>query len=293
MACSGGTGLVVTRCRPLDCTPATTQGIQLMSDLHRGSSLSVESVIRRELDYAADNNDRIVLGGDLLDAITPKDKRFTPSCVSKNLQGRDDLLDAQVDDAEELLSPYAHLIDGIGSGNHETKPEMQGGVDLIRQLIRRLHAKGYTHIQPLGYTALITYPLEYRGRVKGWYTIHYHHGSGKCKSAAAALVALARRKDSFQADLYWSGHWHQRANSHDMIMAPNQKGRPVARDVRFVVTGSYCNPYQPQSSQELLKTGRKGNYASDSGFALRGMGGARVTLEWDEPGFPARVKVEQ
>lgn len=292
-------GLPVVRPTPLVGGHGARQGLRLMSDTHIGAANVDYALIERELDEAGVQGDRILLGGDVWDFILPADrKRYTPAALHPRLQGRGDIVNAAVEWAEELFGPYADLIDGVGVGNHETSVEQHHSLDASRLLVaalNRARSPGQKPVAQLGYTAFLEYRIvsEATGKQVGRYIVWYHHGAGKAASAPAALRALIQKTNVFAADLYWSGHSHCRAHSTEVMIHCGRDGRPCLRDVKCVVTGSYMVPYAHQSQESMVKEGRRSNYAAEAGYAPGGLGGARVVLRWDAPGFPSKVEVIQ
>jgi hypothetical protein len=292
-------GLAVVRPTPILCAPRSSQGLTLMSDLHLGSSQVDYALIEKELKAAKRNGDRVLLGGDVFDLILPGDlKRYEPAKVHARIRGRNDPVNAAVEWAAELLGPYADLIDMVGLGNHETAAQKKGGVDAVRLLVKELNAVRKPDLRPVaqpGYTAYLDYRLQSspESRPCARYVVFYTHGAGKIGSAVASLKKLQCLTSAFAADLYWSGHSHARAHCTEVMIHAGRTGRPVAKDVKIVVTGSYMVAYGAQSPASLSRNGPKGNYASEAALAPHGLGGARVVLRFDKAGFPSRVEVIQ
>lgn len=293
-------GLPVIRLTPIIAAPRSAQGLRLMSDLHLGSSQTDEGLIEREAKDARRNGDRLLLGGDVFDLILPGDRRrYHPSGVHPSLRGRDDLVNAAVERATEMFRPYADLIDVIAHGNHETATLKRASVDAVRLLVQNLNAVRDPKLRPIaqpGYTAFLEYPLyasAEAARPVARYVVWLTHGAGKSSSAALALKNLSAKTQSFAADLYWSGHSHARAHSTEVMIHAGRNGRVVAKDVKIVITGSYVVAYGAQSRASTERRGPKGNYASEAALLPHGLGGARVVLRWDRPGFPDRIEVIQ
>ena len=65
-------------------------GLALFSDLHLGANDIEEGKLKKDLEQSCNENRRILINGDVVEAILFRDrKRFTPS---KSLSGRDDEL---------------------------------------------------------------------------------------------------------------------------------------------------------------------------------------------------------
>lgn len=232
----------------------------------------------------------------MFDLLLPSDrKRYTPARVHPRLHGRDDLVNAAVEWAAELLVPYADLIDVVGTGNHESAALAHHSVDAVRSLCAALEVAGGNPFQA-GNTAFLRYPLaSVAGRVfrGGGYTIWYTHGAGRAKSAPEALRYLLSRTPSFRADLYWCGHFHSRAACCESVLDLAHDGRVVRKDLRCVVTGAYMDPYGTETRDSIEKKGRRGNYASEGALTPHGMGGVQVLLAWDESGVITKTEVVQ
>src|SRR5690348_984347 len=90
-------GMHVCRPAPLDMKVEKPVGLRLMSDLHIGAAHVDYAMINKEIEDAAAHNDRVLINGDLLDLILPKDaKRHQPSAVHPRLNKRDDQINAAV-----------------------------------------------------------------------------------------------------------------------------------------------------------------------------------------------------
>jgi DNA repair exonuclease SbcCD nuclease subunit len=258
-----------------------------MSDLHIGRSNVDYDLIGKELLEAYQASDRILLGGDVFDLVLPSDKkRYRAEALHPRLRGRADVVNEAVEMAFEILEPYADFIDMIGIGNHEEAALHRHHYDAVGELVRRLNEKTYTKlINQAGYTAFVEYEVKGSGRKYPPFVIWYHHGSAKTSSAVRSIRTLNEKAVGFEADLYWSGHSHARACSHEQRLQV-VRGRLQYRQVRHVVTGSYMVTYADQSQENMVKAGRKSNYAAEAGYLPHGLGGAQVRLTWDRPGFP-------
>lgn len=276
------------------------RSIQLMSDLHIGAANTDYGLIDRELLAVKINKGRLLLGGDIFDLILPRDrKRYSPSDLHPRLQGRSDIQNELVEWGVEILYPYVDYLDGIGVGNHEAAAEAATNYDTVKELVRRLNEMRDPRLRPigyLGYTGYIEYTFKAGYGVSekkvGRYVIWYHHGAGRVSTGIASLQKLVKATTSFAADLWWSGHSHARGSVVE-AMLHTKKGKVVTRDVRCVVTGGYMASYGSQSQESIRTRGRQANYPSDQGMAPHGLGGARVLLHFNRPGFPSKVEVVQ
>ena len=278
--------------RPYKC--GQEFGFLLMSDLHIGSADVDYRKIKVELEEAKILGDRILINGDILDAIIPKDhKRYTPGAVHPRLANRSDVLDGAIEWAVEILAPYASLVDMIGTGNHETVIEKYHGTDPVRRLVQMLKTCN-SQVEYGGMTGFIEYRFAYESK-KGHggngrrFVIWYHHGSGGASPVTKGTIDFHRR-GWVRSDIKWLGHKHNRLNFHEVCLeCPEQGDEPKRVEVRCVMTGSYFKTYLGQSQESLMKNGRRSSYASDWGLAPQGMGGARVVLKILRDGEEVKV----
>lgn len=263
-------------------------GLRLMSDLHLGAAHVDYKLIQRELDDALANNDRILINGDLLDMILPKDaKRYQPTCPHPRIAKRNDQVNAAVEWAVELLSPVAHLIDMLGLGNHETAVTRWHSVDptllVLYELEKVSRQREPGHIIHYGgYTGFVDYRIsnESSGSSSFRWVLYYHHGSGGAAPVTKGLIDFARKDVWVDADMMWLGHKHNRlVVTVEKVRCPEKGDDVEVRNVHHVMTGAYFNTYVGQNQASVKKHGRHSNYAADAGLAPGGKGGARVLLQ--------------
>lgn len=300
-------GWVICRPLPLVYDGKSWQGFTLMSDLHLGAPNIDERLIIKELKEAKENSDRISINGDVFDAIVATDPRYVSDILHPRFQGRPDLLNAVLDYAVELLSPYASQIDMIGVGNHESKVSKNASVDLTALLIDRL--KPYidkklqsTHvIHHGGYAGFIDYRFVYKGSGKGSdasrgkrYVVSYYHGSGGGGGVNKGMADFSKRL-WVRCDLMWEGHRHCRTTNHAATMeCPLVGNDPLIRERRNVMTSAYGKIYSGQSQKSIAKHGRRSSWAADDkGFAPEGLGGCRVLIRMNPWSQQPEVRVIQ
>lgn len=267
--------LRVTHARPL---AGDEQGVFLLSDPHVGSDTFDESRLRADLQSALRRGDRIVVNGDVFDLILPADrKRYRPSAVHRRLRGRDDLVNAAVEWAEELFAPAAHLLDMVGVGNHEDAAEQHHSVDPVRMLLRRLALPGHVASHG-GYCGFLKYRWEGRGRP---HTVFYWHGAGKGHGLAGLLGEFSQKATFVEgADTVWFAHRHGRAVGQLEKVSSPSRGNFGTRRQWLVRSGAYLKPYARQPLPALPE-GRGGNYAADALCTPYAPGGVRLVLRRD------------
>ena len=268
--------------------------LMLMSDLHLGSAFTDEDAIVEDLKTARRYNARILLNGDVFDAIVPSDKkRYNPTAIHPRLRNRADVLNAAVDFASDLLKPYADLIDVIGVGNHETASEKYHAADPVSMLIRDL--KG--DIVHGGYCGYYVWRATYAKSQRQIWTlkVRYHHGSGGASPVTKGITDFQRMRSWIgDADVITVGHKHNKMAVPDTRERLSNGNRVVYDPMLCVMTGAYLDTYRQQDN--IMETGRQANYASDWNVAPQPKGGILLEVEFstgrgsDECRHTPRVK---
>lgn len=259
----GGVSLVT----PKSIRPG--QGLWLMSDLHIGAGNVDYGRIEREVAAAVRRGDRVLINGDVFDAIVAGDPRHAPTVMHRALHDTDHPLDAAADLAAALLAPAvrAGLLDYLGHGNHETAVDRRAGLSLLSALRLRLADLGPVP-PPAGYCGFCTYRVKGGGRA----SIFAHHGS----KTGAGLTQLARLAGCVDADLIWLGHFHQKQSTGGLIVSASPDGRAVqVRERRRVMTGGYSFAYGASPAGQVVD-----RYAAVAALPPGLLGGARVVVNW-------------
>lgn len=289
---SEGAGII---CRPdtIQSRTGDVISLRLFSDLHIGAANIDYDLMKEELEDARERKSRILINGDLMDLILPKDhKRFQPDVLCPELVGRRDVLNATVKMVVRILKPYADLIDLIGCGNHETAVEKYHAADPLAMIVEELqrHAKHKIHYG--GYNGFVDYRISTtRGKSPrgSRYLIFYHHGGGGAAPVTKGTIDFARLAYT-RADVRWIGHKHNRFWDHVRTLeCPMDGDKPFMRDVLHIMTGSYMDTYLGQSQESILLNGRRSNYAGDFAMAPQGKGGFRIDIQCNANGLRPQV----
>jgi len=281
-------GIFILRPAPLRVDPDDDVGIALISDLHIGAPQVDYDAMIADLEAAKDRGYRILINGDVLDCILPKDaKRFSMDSLHERLLGTNDILGEQIKWAIEILKPYAPLIDMIGIGNHEAAVEKYHGMDPMKPILKELQASIPDRLDHRilygGYGGFVQYMIQHRRQKRlspASLEIYYHHGSGGASPVTGGTIGLNRKATMAYADVMWLGHSHNRVHRHiSFLTFPSAGSSALERQCRCIITGAYMDTYTEQTQEDYWENGRRSNYAADSGLAPQGKGGARVALK--------------
>ena len=274
--------------------PGETHWRLLCSDLHLETPECDRPALLADLKAARKVNARILVNGDAFDNIWPGDKRFTPSVLRKSLQGKDDLAEAIVEDARQVLSPFADLIDVIGNGNHERSIHRRRCVDPIGMLIKALNwdleRQGSAHrIRHGGVCGYILTRFRFPQK-PGWSTsglahkLLYFHGSGGESPVTKGLININRIAANFDYDLMTFGHKHNRVFVDDTFLYVTKSGRVAHRQRISCLTGSYVRSYRKGDQRNPIHY----NYAEDFISIPKPIGGLFVSLTPERAKLPSK-----
>lgn len=261
----------------------------LMSDLHIGHVACKKRLIAQELEAARSRGARVLINGDVFDAINPKDKRFALSQIDPSIRGRDDQAEAVVRLAETLLGPYADLIDFVGVGNHEEAWLRRGASELVTRLIERLNSRlgesGAAHrirhggIAGFVRTYLITdkpgtAPTQGGAPRTVSHTLCYHHGSGGDAPVTKGQIEFSRKVAAVVCDAYWMGHKHNKTFTEDCILDLSARNLIRYRKRLSIQTASYLENWRRTDQSDPLGY----TYAESANAPPKPLGGLWLTL---------------
>ena len=226
------------------------QDFYAASDIHFGNRNADIKHFQRELEEAKKKNARIIIVGDVFDAIFPfGDRRYNPSLLIKELQGKDDAPLVAVEMMRDILQPYAEQIDMIGLGNHEVAVLKYQGIDMIRLLIMQLQSrlKAKHKIYYGGYQGYLFYRFKDQGRIRVL-RIFYHHGAGGTAPVTKGMIDINRILQDKKYDILLFGHKHNRftdASVCEVIPVPRigDFGYLYTTDKRSIQIGGFLKSY--------------------------------------------------
>lgn len=225
------------------------QNFLICSDVHFGESACDVKAFKADLKKARERNARIIIDGDLMGMILPKDqKRYSPSVTKNSILPFDAVINETISELAEILLPYADLIDMIGMGNHEVSIVKYHSIDVISMLIRELSRGGKFTGSHGGITGFLRYQFDCCGHRKP-FVIHYHHGAGGSAPMSKGMIGMQRTKIQWLADMYIAGHCHNRWSDSDSLVCLNSKGTIEVKDRRTVKSGNYRLSYPLQDQK--------------------------------------------
>jgi len=221
-----------------------------LSDVHLGSGNCDETAFLNDLNNARKLNARIIIVGDLFDALLPKDtKRFKISVLAKWLQDTDDVINVSINRAYEKLKNFGDLIDVISVGNHEESVLKYHSFDMISALIHRLNIyleqkKSKHRVEHGQYLGYVQYKSD---RISGGgvriLKVLYYHGAGGAAPVTKGMIDFNRIKTNFVFDLFLTGHKHNKIADSSGIMDISGNGNLLFYPQKLVQCGTYQKTY--------------------------------------------------
>lgn len=246
----------------------------LCSDMHIGSACADHDSIVSQLQQAKDIGARVIINGDLFDAIGPKDRRFDLTVLHPSVAREKDLAKAIVSLALELLMPYRDSIDVIGVGNHEETWINYGYNDPVRRVLEELNRAGgkAKHGSFWGYINTSFVVPGYRRRPK--HKLLYLHGTGGDSPVTKGTIDFNRKGRNWVYDCLTFGHKHNLVCAVDQIADVSPKGRYIERKQLNLQTGSYYRNYRQLNDKEVLDQ----SYAARSAHPPKPIGGVFLCI---------------
>jgi UDP-2,3-diacylglucosamine pyrophosphatase LpxH len=222
--------------------------ILALSDVHLGSLLCNKEKFQKTVNFIESHRDvYTILLGDLAETATR-------SSVGLGIFEEEFHIDKQLDMLVNILSPLANKgkILGILPGNHEYRIHSMTGIDPTKVLADRL---GVDYCGYQGYFNLMVGEEAY--------TLVAWHGAGGAATKASRIKAAEKLKEVVVADVYISGHTHDRSY-HDDFIDIIENGQIKRHHRHYVVCGSYL---------EYVNS-----YAEMKGLTPTGTGGVIIRL---------------
>ena len=247
----------------------------LCSDMHIGSVCSDHDSIVSQLQQAKRIGARVIINGDLFDAIGPKDRRFDLTTLHPTVCREKDLAAAIIRLALDLLMPFRDIIDVIGVGNHEETWINYGYNDPVRRVIEEMNRTG-ARVKHGSFWGYINTKFMVPGyRCKPSHKLLYLHGTGGDSPVTKGTIDFNRKGRNWVYDCLTFGHKHNLVCAVDQIADVSPRGRYSERKLLNLQTGSYYRNYRQLKDSEVLDQ----SYAARSAHPPKPIGGIFLCLQ--------------
>ena len=220
-------------------------------DSHIGSQNCDLEQLKKDVEWIRQTpNAYTFLGGDVIEAINPSDKRFELAGVVEKMRSKlNDLCQEQVKEAVAIFKPIKDKILFTLEGNHEAKVKAMYFYDCANSIAEQL---GVTCKEYSCFSKLIFKSSSMCARVN----MYAHHGYGGGRKAAAKLNTLMDFAQSFESDIYVMGHNHGilcHAQPR-LAISDGKKLQLISKNMLFVNAGCYTKTYKVGQSNYAEKT---------------------------------------
>jgi len=255
--------------QPITYHYGDTIKLKPIPDLHVGSPLFDKKAFK---EFMSDIDDQTYLvgTGDIMDQIIATDPRYKKG-VEKGTS--ETIVDDQIDEAYQLLAPYADRIILLGIGNHEETIVKKCGTNPLRRLCEKLGC------QYAGMKWMLRLNLR-EGMGRGRSVVVYgHHGyGGGTRTEGGNITKFFRDMAYDEADIYLFGHVHEKAYKR-IPRGYHGGAKYQARDRLLVIGGSF---------KRNLTDDDTTTWEESKGFPIRAIGGYTIkitpTKDWVKMG---------
>lgn len=231
------------------------QWVLLQSDEHWDNPHCDRNLLKRHHEQALERDAPILKFGDTFCAMQGKyDKRSDKSCLRPEHQNGE-YLDSLVRTAADWYAPYAGNIVMMGYGNHETAIRSRHETDVLDRLTSELRNRGGITTTG-GYGGWVRFQFHANNTRQASRRLYYHHGAGQDPAISKGAIEFSRMPEKYSADIYVSGHIHQRASIDGMRAHLNDASCVEHRQVWSIRTGTYKDEYGDGSKGWHVERGR-------------------------------------
>lgn len=247
----------------------------LISDIHIGAAGFDKNYFHRYMERMHDECDFILINGDTMDLLLPKDyKRYSPDVVDPKFGNRSDIINASLEYAAKTLEPYADKIVLMGDGNHESVLQKYHSINVTKLLIKMLG----DHIAYGGFCGFYKFFFRNGDSSGRNLVIYYHHGMGGHAPVSKGMIDFNRMDVQIdKADVIWFGHKHVSISDKSVRMGLSEQCKVYTRECIHVITSTFVRPLSSQ-------------FAVERGFSPNPMGGAILECKIGKNGKELLIK---
>lgn len=230
-----------------------------IGDTHFGNAATDERLIKRVVQQVADDPLHFWIGGgDYVEAINRKDRRYRETSVASWLHSVNDVVKRQIEKARDELEPIKDKCLGMVYGNHED--------DNLKWHERNVYAYLVDYLKPehnvpimLGIQGFIRLRLtcvtSTGVRHNTWtVNIYAHHGEGGGILEGADALALGRVMRVYDCDVVLLWHRHRRHYIDQKQVTPAKRGNKVRDRYRVAM---FCGAFLRSYSEDEVYVERK------------------------------------
>jgi len=228
--------------------------IKPIFDIHIGTKYTNYKMLEWHIDLLKDNpNAYFILGGDMCEFITRKDKRYTEEEISPFCYGKTDIAKTQIDYFVDMFKPIMNKCIGLIKGNHEQSIESKYERSIVDTIF---DLTGTNNSIYLGSGGFICISIIQSDKTRMYTKFYVHHGFGSGRKKGSAVNLLEDSFANYDADCILMGHRHIQIDTANVLLKPRgKKVIPIERPAAFC--GSYRNENAtiPNNDNYVLRSG--------------------------------------
>lgn len=211
-----------------------SETVVFASDFHVGNKYTDKDALNKMVKDVRKNDYHLMILGDLCECITARDKRFDMGMVDPQFLC-EDMIGAQYDYVEKLLSPIADKILTIHCGNHDQAIAKYSHVDMVKDLCKNLDVK-YSY-----YMALSNLVYKQPGKKTFTYTIFTEHGAGGGGMRGGRVNSMEKLSAHIRFDAAFRGHSHDLLDNVSKEISMSRFGHMCLKNIYTGSTGSFLS----------------------------------------------------
>lgn len=209
-----------------------------ISDIHFGHASCDVKFLEKTIEAIKAPNTYTVFLGDMIDAIPTQDRRFENKSIAPDLlKCLDNLHHVQTSRLTRMFEPISDKILGILPGNHEISLKKSFSYDATAVMAESLNIPIITDPGFLVLKFNRTKTSSFRIKIL------CNHGISTARRKGGVVNALEDISRYIDADIYLTGHSHQRFSTSQDVVYLNNKNVLTTHKRMFGNTGSCMNNY--------------------------------------------------
>jgi hypothetical protein len=215
----------------------------LLSDVHFDHPYCDRKMFFRLMDQAKAKNAKVFFNGDFFCMMQARgDKRGAKNSVRPEHQGAN-YFDLVINEAAELLKPYAENIELLGDGNHETAIQKWNEINPLDRLASIIKYETGHQIHRAGYHGFIKLVYHRKNSQIRSLLLYHHHGKYGGDVTMGALGVKRHAAIIPDADIIWTGHTHDLWHIAHPRLSVAGNGRVTTRIQHHVKTGTFKDEF--------------------------------------------------
>ena len=209
-----------------------------ISDIHMGHTDHDADFAKKTIDWIAKKGASVILLGDLIDGICPKDLRFENKSIADEFRVHlDNLHHKQTEAVVKLINPIKENVIAIMAGNHEETVKKYYSYDSTQVIAEEIKKP----IIPDPSYVVLRFDCNGSKRLVSIFCTHGQALGGRKRGCK--VNAMEDWSSDWIADIYLAGHTHDLWETRTAPVGLSKNGSYEKKRKRFINTGSFMDTY--------------------------------------------------